>query len=155
MMLLWTKSTLPTGPIICWGLDEPVSHFSVVFFNSVVLHSNFTGLHCESLELFLEFSEVKFNKKYAISNVDEVKLFVDIICKYYGSKYDWKWFFSLIYYVLRKKIFSISIPNNIKWQSRHRFLCSEVAGLLKDVIGDVDIGSGSPYRLAIQLGAVN
>lgn len=152
MTLLWTKSKLPTGAAITWMLDEPCSHFAILFANSIVLHSNFSGVHVERLADFSKQCHIIYKKEYDIPFIGESALFLKILRNYFGKRYDWKWFFSLLYYAFLNKVFDRAIPANIKWQSRYRFLCTEMAPLLSPVIGPVDIGYGSPYLLAVKLG---
>ena len=154
MTLLWTKSKLPTGVAITWVMDEPCSHFAIQFFDSFVIHSNFTGVHVLPIKDFLKTSRVIYAHKKELEFDVEAALFIKIMQAYWGKKYDWKWFFWLAFYGLRRKLLKSEIPDKVKWQSRAKFLCTEVVEFLEPVLGYVDIGNGSPYRLAKHLGVV-
>lgn len=155
MTLLWTKSKLPMGSLITWGLEVTVSHFAICFFDAIVLQSNFKGVHVMHLRDFLKQSKVIYRKKVDLSFEVEASLLAKIMQEYYGKKYDWKWFFSLCYYAVRLKVLGKNLPREIKWRSRDRFLCTEVVQFLEPVLGKIDVGNGSPYVLAEKLGVFN
>jgi hypothetical protein len=154
MRLLWTKSKTILGPIITWGLNEPCSHFAIEFHGDIVLHSNFLGVSVMHRADFLNSSEVVFSKPIALSFEDEAKLLSQIMRNYFGKKYDWKWFFSLVKAAACCKLFNKPMPDSVKSKSRDRFLCTECVEFLQPVIGVVDIGNGSPYLLAKQMGVL-
>lgn len=152
MRLLWTKSKLPLGSIITWGLEEPVSHFAVEFFDSIIIHSNMTGVHPIMVKDFLKTSEIVYEKRYEPGEFLENRLMVQILKNYWGKKYDWKWFFGLVKHAVVFKLFRKPVPMEIKSRSRDRFLCTEVAQFLEPIVGRVDIKNGSPFLLAKELG---
>lgn len=152
--LLWTKSKLPLGPIITWGLEEPVSHFAVEFFGKIVIHSNFYGVHPQLSDDFYKWSKVVYSKEYGVGEEIASKLFVSIVNNYWGKKYDWKWFWGLVWHALVFKLTRKPVPDEIKSRSRDKFLCTEVVSFLEAVVGKVNVGNGSPYLLAKELGVV-
>ena len=154
MTLLWTKSRLPIGPLICWGLESKVSHFAVLFNNALVLQSNFFGVHILHINDFLKYSDIIYKKEYALLKSEEATLLTDIMSKYYGKRYDWKWFFNLVWNVILFKFFRINNMDNIKWRSRDKFLCTEIVTFLESIIGKVNVGNGSPIYLAKNLGVI-
>jgi|CXWL01.1.fsa_nt_gi hypothetical protein len=152
MKLLFTKSKLPTGPLITWGLEEPVSHFEVLFFGTLILQSNFFGVHISKSSDSKKYTHVVFEKEIKLDFQKEALLFVTIIMNYFGKKYDWAFFFSLVMSAIKKKLFRMPIsPESIKWRSRDRFLCTEVVVFLKDVLGNIEVGNGSPYQLWLKV----
>lgn len=152
--LLWTKSKLPLGPLITWGLDEPVSHFAVEFFGKIVIHSNFYGVHPTLSPDFYKWSKVVYQKEYATGDDYAARLFVSILNNYWGKKYDWKWFWGLVRHALVYKLTGRPIPDEIKTRSRDKYLCTEVVEFLTVLVGSVDVGNGSPFLLAKRLGVV-
>lgn len=153
MRLLWTKSTLPAGPLICWGLEEPVSHFAIEFFDSIILQSNFFGVHVLHKKDFDKHSIEVYAKRLDMDFTGEAVLLATIMQKYYGAKYDWKWFFNMCFNVVKKKLFRIKHNDEIRWRSRDKFLCTEVVEFMEPFLGKIDVGNGSPYKLALKLGA--
>lgn len=155
MRLIWSKSTLPAGPIICWGLNEPVSHFAVEFFDSLILQSNFFGVHMVSRKDFDKHSKIIYAKRLEVDFVGESVLLATILQKYLGAKYDWKWFFNMCFNVFKEKILRKKHDDNIRWRSRDKFLCTEVVEFLEPILGKIDVGNGSPYKLALHLAVFN
>ena len=153
MRLLWTRSKLPAGPLICWGLEEPVSHFAVEFFDTMILQSNFFGVNLVHKKDFDHFSIEVYAKRLDIDFTGEAALLALILQNYYGKAYDWKWFFNMVWSALKFKI-TRKKDDSIIWRSRDKFLCTEVVEFLEPVLGKIDVGNGSPFQLALRLGVI-
>lgn len=152
--LLWTKSKWPTGYLITWGLDEPCSHFAIEFFGRIIFHSNFSGVHPELSITFNKSAKIIYYKDLDVSYSTAAELMANILTNYWGKKYDWKWFFNLIKYALIFKLTGKKVPDQIIDRSRDRFLCTEAVRFLEQVVGKVNVGNGSPYLLAKELGVI-
>lgn len=148
------KSKTVAGHLICWGLREPISHFALEFNGAVILHSNFFGVHAESRASLFKISNVICSKEIPLTFQEESELLCSIMSKYYGAKYDWKWFFSLVKHAFLSRFFGRPIPSEIKSKSRDKFLCTECVTFLEPIIGKIDIGNGSPYLLAKRMGVI-
>ena len=150
--LLWTKSKMPTGPIMTWFLDEPCSHFAIEFFGKIIVHSNFTGVHPQLSSSFYKWCHVVYEKEYVVDEAYASNLFISILNEYWGRSYDWKWFFNLTWHSIIFKLTGKPIPDGIKDRSRDKFLCTECICFLEPIIGPVNVHNGSPYLLAKELG---
>lgn len=147
MRLLWTRSSYPVSPIILWLTDSESSHFCVEFFGTFIFQANFKGIGFLRVNEFLKHNTIVFEKKVPLNMEEQASLFSSILIKYWGAKYDFKWFFNVGVKALLYKICNTEIPSDIKWQSRAKFICSETAKFLEPIIGPVDIGNGLPDML--------
>lgn len=120
----------------------------------MVLQSNFFGVHILHKKDFDKHSEIKLVKEIDMTLHAESLLLCLILQNYYGKKYDWKWFFSMCINAFKTKVLRKKHDNDIMWRSRDRFLCTEVVEFLEPVMGKIDVGNGSPFQLALRLGAV-
>lgn len=158
MKILFVKGTLPLSKLIMWGLDEPVSHFAVLFDDKIVFHSDLTGVHISWYPTFLKSHEVVFETEFHEANLnEEEEVYQSIVSKYDGKKYDYGAFIYFIYRGFLKKIFNKSMPKVNPFGKSGGFLCTEIAELLPDwVIPAIikknnDLGMVSPYQLWLLL----
>src|SRR3972149_5686290 len=111
MKLIWTKSKAPLSVLIRWGLNEPVSHFAIVFDDFLVFHSNLVGVHMVSMNRFLKSTaQIVYEKNYAMVLEDEEAIYRAIISKHDGEPYDFGAFFYFIWRVLLHKFFKTPVP---------------------------------------------
>lgn len=147
MRLLWTYSNYPVSPLIKWLSNSQSSHFSIEFFGTFVLHSNFKGIGLVRSFEFFKHNTVVYEKFVPLSPTYQTQLFIEILKNYWGSRYDWKWFFSLFILCLLYKILLMPLPSHVVYQSRSRYLCTECANFLEKVFGPINIGNGLPDKL--------
>lgn len=156
MKLLWVKSGLPLSKLIMWGLDEPCSHFAVVFDDKIVFHSNLSGLHIVWFESFLKSYEVVFEIDVPLPLEEEEKMYQSIITKYDGASYDYGAFAYLTWRGFLKKFFGKPIPSHNPWASSKRYICDEVIQLLpEEIVGkeikNADLSIRSPYQVWLMI----
>jgi hypothetical protein len=103
------------------------SHMAWVLDGRLVFHSNHKGCHVQWIQNFLNENVIAKRIDLDMLTLEqEEQLYLEII-KYDGQKYDWgalygqglQWILSKIGYGLNKKV--------IKWGSKHRYLCLELA----------------------------
>lgn len=147
MRLLWTYSSLPISPLIKWATRSQSSHFSIEFFGALIVHSNFKGLGIVKSKDFFKQNYIVFEKAVPLPTQAQTDLFCEILINYWGSRYDWKWFFNLALKAVLCRIFDRPLPSSIAYQSRSKYICSETVKFLEKVTGPVNIGNGLPDRL--------
>lgn len=135
-----------------WGLDEPVSHFAVLFDDKIVFHSDLTGVHISWYQTFLKTHTVVFEKKLNLSLEKEEEIYQNIITKYDGDGYDYTGFLYFVWRGVLKKFFKKPMPLVNKWGSKKGFLCTEMVEVLPDEIippsiKSRDLSMVSPYVL--------
>lgn len=156
MKLLWVKGHAPLSKFIMWGLDEPVSHFAVLFNDSIVFHSDLTGLHIQWYKSFLKTHDVVFELEYSPSLQKEEVVFQSIVDLNDGKGYDYGAFLYFAWRGVLKKFFKRPMPDKNPWGSKDRYLCDEVIQLLPNEIcpkriKDMDLGMRSPYQVWLLL----
>lgn len=134
---LFTNNKLIGSKIIVWGSKyewqnsaNVPSHAGLLFFNSIVLHSNFAnGVHIEPLYSFRKKNAVvcslKRNKKQRTECECE-GLFERYAKQAWSQKYDFPAIFYLIWRILLKKMFNKPIPTVNKWEKPDKWFCDEL-----------------------------
>ena len=140
---LFTRSRLPIGQLICWGLSEPVSHcgFRLSFGDgcAVVVHSAFHGLEIVPDTEFLSTRELVYE---VTTDLTTQEILADVR-REYAAPYDYGAF---AYWVIRTtmtKLFGAPKLKRNLWGSSHAFLCSEY--LASRLISDGEPVLYSPY----------
>lgn len=156
MKLIWTKSTLPLSLLIRYGLNEPVSHFGIVFDNGIVFHSNLLGTHIEWYHTFTKHCTVVYEREYAMTLDGEEEIFQKILNTYDDMGYDFGAFGYFCYRALLYRTLGKPFPAKNDWQSSDKFLCTELATVLPDSVVSAKIKSQdlsiiSPYRLYMEI----
>lgn len=152
MKLIWTKGSSILSKAIIWGLDEPVSHFAVVFDDKIVFHSNLLGTHLNWLDTFKKHSEIVYTIEYKMTLEQEEAVYQNMI-KYDERPYDFPSFFYFGYCILKKKFFNTPIPRLNKYNKPTEFLCYELAEGLNGIAFHHQIEGLliSPYQLYLWL----
>jgi hypothetical protein len=158
MKLIWTKSSAPLSVLIRWGLNEPVSHFAIVFDDFLVFHSNLLGVHMESLKRFSSGSaKIVYTVEIPLPLEEEERIYEGLIPQYDGQNYDYGAFCYFMWRALIWKLFNIPIPAVNRWASSASEICTEMAGTLpkqvldKETLGDLSMVS--PYKLYLKIQA--
>lgn len=156
MRFVWTKNTRlgDSLDLIAFFLQEPVSHFGIVFSNDHVMHWSFTGFHMDYLGKFLERRNIIYTLDFEVSKYREDKIFQQMKDKHDNSQYD---YFYLLWLVWRCALLLI-LKNPIPYVSpkldlKNHMICNEaIEGLPKDVRPYYDQAKGNtPYRLYLEL----
>jgi hypothetical protein len=153
MRLIWTKNSTAMSKLIRWALDEPCSHFAVVFDDRFAVHSNLLGMQLNWYKSFLAMghTEVVYEIDPKISPEAEAKVFTTVMDGFDRSGYDFGAFAFFCYAALRKKLLGTPIPTRNPWGRPKSFLCTEAYELLGDVglpsFGDVKLDMTSPEQL--------
>ena len=151
MKLIWTKNKLPASWLIREGLDEPVSHFAIVFDDHLVYHSNFVGVHLVPYVDFAEKNDIVYAIEIEMSLEEEETVYQELIKLYRKRNYDFGAFAYFAWCVLKKKVAGIPLPKTNKWGSSNEYLCTEMYTVLPKKYRKVelprDIQLVSPYEL--------
>lgn len=156
MKLLWVKGKAPLSKIIMWGLDEPVSHFAVVFDNSIVFHADLMGVHIQWYKSFLKTHEVVFQIDYNPGLEKEEEIYQGVLDAYDGASYDYGAFAYFAWRAFLKKFLNKPMPEVNPWGHKDKYLCDEVVQLFPDEIcppslKEMDLGMKSPYQVWVLL----
>lgn len=156
MKLLWVKSKLPLSKLIMWGLNEPCSHFAIMFDDKIVFHSNLTGLHIVWAKSFLKSYDVVFEMNFDMPLEREEEMYQGVIDAHDGASYDYGAFAYFFWRAVLKKFFGKPLPEHNPWGSKDKFLCDEVVQLLPDEICPpsvkaMDLSMKSPYQVWLLL----
>jgi hypothetical protein len=152
MKLLWVSGTLPLSKLIMWGLNEPVSHFAICFDDTIVFHSDLTGMHISWFATFQKTHKVVYSVDVQLPLEQEEEIYKSLITKYDGSGYDYGAFCYFIYRAALLKFFKKPLPNTNPWGSKTRFLCDEEIQLLPtEIVGEeikkMDLAMRSPFMV--------
>ena len=156
MKFLWLKSKLPLSKFIMWGLDEPCSHFAIVFDKKLVFHSDMTGLHITWLDSIQRSHEIVFEMDVPMDLEGEENMYQAIISQYHGAMYDFGAFLYLTWRGFLKKFFKRPLPPTNPWASKNRFICDEIIQLLPvELVGEeiknADLSIRSPYQVWLMI----
>jgi hypothetical protein len=156
MKLVWTSGGSAFSRLIQWGLDEPVSHFAIVFDDRILFQSNLLGTGVAWYPTFLKKHRVVFEINIEMPLLAEEAVYQSIITKYDDRGYDYGAFGYFMWRAFLKKFFGRPIPSHNPWQSPNAYLCIELVGALP--VGLVpnlhkveDLGMTSPYQLYLVL----
>ena len=141
MKILFTRSNKLVSRLIRRVTGEPVSHCALSIGDYVV-HSNFLGMHPQTLASFEDGIEVWGS----VELPDNYERVFDKLCQNYRAWYD----FGAMAYLLAKAIFPW-LPKKNLWQCSGMFLCSE---WVSDYMGEDD-AMITPYKLYLKLGGVD
>lgn len=152
MKLLWVKGNLPLSKLIMWGLDEPVSHFAICFDDTIVFHSDLTGMHISWKATFDKTHATVYSVDIELPLEQEEAIYKSIITQYDGSGYDYGAFAYFCWRAALYKFFKKPLPNTNPWGSTHRFLCDEEIQILPaEIVGEeikkMDLAMRSPYMV--------
>lgn len=160
MTLIWTKSKQPLSVAIRGILQEPVSHFGIVFDNGIVFHSNLLGSHVEWYGTFKKKCDIVYSLEFNLKLEQEEQVYQDILNTYDDKPYDFGALFYFAFRAIISRITGKGLPKTNEFQSADKFLCTELAGCLPDYIVSKDIKSQdlsivTPYGLYLQISAEN
>lgn len=134
MMFLFTTSNKIGARAIRWALNEPVSHFAVVFDESedgygIVFHSHFSGVSFDWFKHFYSQNRIvhALRPKEKTSLPTEEKIYQAVVSKMYGKDYDRTLFAEFTFYALRRKLTGKEIPRLGRYGKGDAYLCTEVA----------------------------
>jgi len=130
---------------------ETPSHFGILFFDRVVLHSNFAnGVHFEPFYFFKKKNNIvrAFHKRDCkLSRIESTLMFDQLTQKAYGASYD---FMAVAYFTFRlalKWLFNRPIPDKNKWEVSDKWFCNE----LFEIVTDEDLSMKTPNDLMFLL----
>lgn len=152
MKLLWVKGNAPLSKLIMWGLNEPVSHFALLFDNKIVFHSDLTGAHIQWYKSFQKTHETIFELEYTPGLKKEEEIYQEVIDANDGKGYDYGAFIYFAWRAFLWKFFNQPIPEKNPWGDKDRFLCDEVIQTLPNEIcsqeiKQMDLSMKSPYMV--------
>lgn len=155
MKLLFTRSTLLGGKedLITWGLEEPVSHFAIEY-KGAVAHSSWShGVDILPLSELLRSRRIIFEIEVPATPAEAGEFF-NRVQERINRRYDFKFFFWLVWRGILKKIFRIPVPDKIEEEHSYAFLCTEILELLPDSIKPRydKTRATTPFKLYTQLG---
>jgi hypothetical protein len=134
---LFTNSDLIGSEAIAWGtkrngqkIDDTPSHFGILFWDRIVLHSNFAnGVHIEPYYFFKKKNKTVRAFQNSICKLSQVEctlMFDQLTRKAYGAKYDFLAVLYFAYRIILKKLFNIRIPDKNKWEVENKWFCNEL-----------------------------
>lgn len=152
MKLIWVKGSAPLSKLIMWGLNEPVSHFALVFDEKIVFHSNLMGVKVDWYNSFLKSHQVVFEMNYNPGLKAEEAIYQEVINDNDGKGYDYGAFLYFTWRAFLKKFLLKPIPETNPWGSPDRYLCDEVIQMLPNSICPseikrMDLSMKSPYQV--------
>lgn len=155
MKLVFTKNDLPVSKLIRWGLNEPVSHFGIVYGN-LIFHINFLGAHIEYYPTFEKHNEIVFEIESKMPLHEAKALFWEIIASYDGTSYDFTGFLYFGWRGILYRFFHIPLPEKNKWQNPAAHLCVQLAKHLPEkyfrgISKIPDHEAVSPYKLFLAI----
>ena len=148
MMFLFTSSPKIGSRAIRWALDEPCSHFAMVFDErengyGIVFHSHLSGVSFDWFRNFYTTNRIVVAlRPKNITLSDEERLYQSIVSRFYGKKYDKKQFLEFAYYALRRKATGSEIPSTSRFGKKDAFLCTEISAGIKEAKPEY---FGSPF----------
>lgn len=151
MKIIFTKGNSILSKLICWGLNEPVSHVAFVFDDKIVFHSNLLGLHIEWFNTFKKKCQIIFEIDYNTDLENEEDIYQEVISINDGKSYDFAAFFYFIWRGFLYKFFNKPIPIVNKWNNEHQDLCVEVIRYFNKQLPIKDLSIISPYKLYLIL----
>jgi len=156
MKLLWVKGHTPLSKLIMWGLEEPVSHFAILFDEKIIFHSNLMGVHIEWYNSFLKNHDIVKEMDLDLDLAREEEIYQAVIDQYDGKSYDYGAFLYFTYRGFLKKLFKIPLPQKNPWGSKDAFLCNEMVQAFPDcicppAIKAMDLSMKSPYQVWLLL----
>lgn len=159
MKLVWTKvHYFGKEDLITWGLEEPCSHFAIIFNSGAVLHSDFWhGVNITTEKEFFKDRVLVFARPLVIPFKTEEYLLEKAMDKLDESKsgYDYKYMLYLVKEALKLKLCRNKIDMDVDYESNNQIICHEILEWLGLLPHDFDQkGANTPYRLYKKLGEV-
>lgn len=152
MKLIFTKSTAPLSVLIRWGLNEPCSHFAIVFYENFVVHSNLVGVHTDFLNTFETHAEVVHEIEYDPGDLEQLRILKNLISTSAGHGYDYGALLYFMWSVFLFRFFKRPMPRRNQWGSTSLYLCTELArSLPPEILQDLDLAMTSPEQLYLKL----
>ena len=134
MIFLFSKSNKLGSRLIKWGLDEPVSHFAMVFDErpggyGILFHSHFQGVGIQWFNDWQKDNEIvyAYAVKPAPTVLQEEQVYQVFVRNFYGKPYDFQ---SMAYWAWRLflyKYYGKQVPVENAWGSPTKYLCYEIA----------------------------
>lgn len=146
---MFTKSHAPLSLLIMWGLDEPCSHFSIVFDEKIVFHSNLLGAHLKWFKNFVKSSTPVFQLEWE-APLDFQEALYQEIEDVEGNWYDFLAFFYFCWRAFLRKLFKIPFPKKNAWSNSKMMLCTAIAMTCQKqglIPADVDLEMISPFQV--------
>ena len=137
MKIILTVDTRLGGEddVITWGLEEPASHFAIVFFDCIVFHAHFWGVGFDGINEVLEHRRIVDIIDIPLSLDEEIEVVRNIKTKKHDNKsYDYLFFLWLAWRVVLLKLFDKKVPDEVGLQSKTGLLCNEAFSILPDRI---------------------
>lgn len=134
---LFTNNELAGSKLIRWGtkrngqkIDDVPSHFGILFWDRIVLHSNFAnGVHIEPYYFFKKKNKTVRafeNCVCKLSQIEATLMFDQLTRKAWGAKYDLLAILFFAYSIILNKLFGLPIPDKNKWEVKKRWFCNEL-----------------------------
>lgn len=163
--LLFVSTDMALSKLIKWGFDEPASHLAIDIPGAdQVVHSDLLGLHRAARKEFLDQHKVigTFKIWLDIGVMQKAQAaFLGLADAEKGSGYDFGAFSYLGWRAFCTKFFGSSLPPRNPWGDSHKYLCTEAAYLLNQVVAqstghilfayDTDLGAMTPWQLRTKL----
>ena len=145
MKLIWTRSTLLSDKedLITWAFGHRCSHFAIGFLDEAVMfHSVWDGVGVDDYYKFYSHRIKVYEIDIPLSFEEEAEILHSMIDFYGAFKYDYKFFWWLVWAGFKNKILGIKLPFFIKYEDKDAIICHEVLQLLPDdVRPEVDMGA--------------
>ena len=149
--LAWSKSSLPLSKLIRWMFNEPVSHFSIIFDNRLVFHSNLLGAHTEWLSRFEKKSKIIYRIDLFTNLEQEEKIYKNILNTFDRPiSYDWGGFLFFAIHSIFYKFLKRPMPKRNLWSDKDLYLCEEMITMVQDLLNIhpyQDLSIITPYQL--------
>jgi hypothetical protein len=143
MMFLWTTAPKIGSKAICWALEEPVSHFSMVFDESesgfgIVFQSTLSnGVGFDWFRDFYQAHRIIYAlRPKPITFQEEEKIYQSIVSRSYGAQYDWPLFAEFGFYAIRRRVTGQPLPARGRLGSKSAYLCTELGQSLHEFCPD-------------------
>jgi len=129
---LFTTSSLPFSKLTRWGLDTDCSHFALGFDldrpSGIVFHSDFMGVHIDFFSHFLVKNRIvhglEFTDKLTLDQ--EELIYTSIIQPNYKHGYDYGAYLFWCLNIIGNKAFNLEISKKNLWESKEKYLCTEI-----------------------------
>lgn len=132
MKIVFSKNHLPLSVLIRWLFECDCSHFSMVFDEKLVIHSNLLGVKLAWWGTFQNHNEIVHHIDIDMDIGKEEILYRSIIDKFDGASYDFTAFVYFGFRGLMHKFLGFKMPKVNPWNSKTKFLCTEVIECLPD-----------------------
>ena len=158
MKLVFSKSTLPLSVLIRWGLNEPVSHFAIVFQpDNLLFQSNLLGAVLDYYPRFLDAATIVYSIDVPMDQDVENKIYMSAMDNFAGHGYGYTSFLYFTWRAFLFKCFKIPWPPKNVFNEAGDYLCVGLAQALdcdgsptwlREVVkGIPDLEIISPYNL--------